>query len=351
MLQNMNVFLEHGDEWREADAGIVENRERYERVDPPGCAELQRAVSYEVAACDAMWQGEWDRALQLARQVLDSLRGGRAPQRYAALWHYLASCIARRLYERTGDGTYNAAAAKSHSEARAAGRGTTWLSHLAAPADNLADTTAATLDPLDEQAMTGARANAARLAKPAVFEDEIARARTALEDTPAKAYESALVLLGQLLGATPSEGDGNNDSAPDATWIFGRTTWVGWEAKSEAKPAGELGAGDVRQASGHLRFAADRHGAAAPGDSIVVLVTPQQRIHESAHAVAEAHVYLARPPQILDLFDRVVRAWRAARSRDMSALSIDDLAVVFEREGALPSQWLPSIRTEPLARP
>lgn len=32
----------------------------------------------------------------------------------------------------------------------------------------------------------------------------------------------------------PSEGDGNNDSTPDAVWIFGSTMWVAWEAKSNA---------------------------------------------------------------------------------------------------------------------
>lgn len=157
-----------------------------------------------------------------------------------------------------------------------------------------------------------------------------------------------MVTLGQLAGAVPTEGDGGNDAAPDATWIFGSTIWVAWEAKSAAKPDGELGANDVRQAGGHLRFIAAQRGESAPGDSPALLMAPQDRIHPSAHAVAENHVYLVRPDEVVDLFDRLVRAWRTARTRDLASLSAANLMPVFAAEGALPTQWLPRLRGQPL---
>ncbi|MDH6700445.1 DEAD/DEAH box helicase [Streptomyces sp. MAA16] len=350
MLDNLRVFLKHDQDWRGVDQDIVDAREQYERIDAPGSAELQRSVHHEVAAWDAIWQGEWQRALELIRKVLDALRGGRAPQRYAALWNYLASCVSQRLADQTGDSALHDAATKFYDDARNAGRGTTWLSHLAAPVESTTAPAPPAVDPLDEQAMTGVLVNATRLAKPAVFDREIQRARTALDDTPSKPYEAALVLLGQLAGALPSEGDGNNDSAPDATWIFGTTTWAVWEAKSEAKPEGELGAGDVRQAGSHLRFAATKRGEAVPGDSPAFLVTPQERIHPSAHAVAESHVHLVRPQEVLEIFDRLVRAWRTARTRDLTSLAVPDLITIFKSEGALPSQWLPRLRTQPIQK-
>ncbi|MFF5304818.1 DEAD/DEAH box helicase [Streptomyces sp. NPDC013161] len=350
MLDNLRVFIDHSQEWREVDQDIVDARDRYERIDAPGSAELQSSVRNEVAAWDAIWQGEWQRALDLVRKVLDALRGGRAPQRYAALWNYLGSCIAQRLSDQTGDATLHSSATKFYEDARSAGRGTTWLSHLAAPVESITAPTATVVDPLDEQAMNGVLANATRLARPAVFDPEILRARAALADKPRKPYEAALVLLGQLAGAVPSEGDSNNDSAPDATWIFGNTAWAAWEAKSEAESDGELGSVYVRQAGGHLRFAADKRGEAAPGDSPAFLVTPQERIHPSAHAVAESHVYLVRPPEVLEVFDRLVRAWRTARTRDLTSLGARDLIGIFHAEGALPSQWLPYLRSRPIQR-
>lgn len=350
MLANLRIFGRHDDEWRAVDQDIVDDRERYERVDAPGTSELQRAVGHEVAACDAIWQGEWPRALDSIREVLDALRGGRAPRRYAALWHYLASCVARRLAEQAGDAALAAAAAKFYADARVAGRGTTWLTHLAAPADSAAALAQPAVDPLDGQAMAGVLSNAARLAKPAVFETEIQQVRSALLDTPHKPYEAALVVLGQLAGAEPSQGDSDSDSAPDAVWIFGSAIWVVWEAKSEARSDGELGAEDVRQAGSHLRYTASKRAEAVPGDSAALLMTPQARVHPSAHAVAEQHVYLVRPREVVDLFDRLVRAWRTARTRDLESLSVADLATIFGAEGALPTQWLPRLRTEPLRR-
>ncbi|MGH3520613.1 MAG: DEAD/DEAH box helicase [Haloechinothrix sp.] len=351
MLEQLEVFAAHDQEWRDVDQDIVDDRERYERIDAPGSAELQRSARHEVAANDAIWQGEWSRALECIRQVLDALRGGRAPQRYAALWNYLASCIAHRLADQKGDVALRAAATKFYDDARAAGRGTTWLSNLAAPVETSTALALPATDPLDDQAMTGVLTNAARLAKPAVFETEIRRARAALQDAPHKPYEAALVTLGQLAGASPSEGNGNNDSAPDAIWIFGSTIWVAWEAKSEAKPEGELGASDVRQAGGHLRFIAAQRSEPAPGSAPVLLMTPQERIHPSARAVAEGHVYLVRPHEVLDLFDRLVRAWLTARTRDYESLPVKDLMAIFNAEGALPSQWLPRLRTQPVLGP
>ena len=158
----------------------------------------------------------------------------------------------------------------------------------------------------------------------------------------------ALVLLGQLAGAVPSDGDQGETAAPDATWIFADAMWVVWEAKSEARPEGELGADDVREANGHLRFVADRRQQAAPGDSVVLLMAPQDRIHPSARAIAEDHVYRVFATEVVDLLDRLLRAWRTLRTRDLDTLTVTNAAAIFAAEQALPSQWLPRLRTRRL---
>ena len=77
-------------------------------------------------------------------------------------------------------------------------------------------------------------------------------------------------------------------------------------------------------------------------------MTPQLRVHPSAHAVAESHVYRVTRDDVVDLFDRLIRAWRTTRTRDTPSLSAADVATVFAVEGALPTQWLPTLRTRPL---
>ncbi|MER5347118.1 hypothetical protein ABT030_43935 [Streptomyces mirabilis] len=68
----------------------------------------------------------------------------------------------------------------------------------------------------------------------------------------------------------------------------------------------------------------------------------------AARMLAEDYVFLVRPPTVLQIFDRLVRAWRAARGRTITALPIPELAEIFRAEEALPSQWLPLLKKSPL---
>lgn len=63
--------------------------------------------------------------------------------------------------------------------------------------------------------------------------------------------------------------------------------------------------------------------------------------------MAEDHLYLVTPDQVLEVFDCLVRAWRTARGRGFDALSSTDLAAIFRAEQALPSQWTATLRAVP----
>ncbi len=125
---------------------------------------------------------------------------------------------------------------------------------------------------------------------------------------------------------------------------------MAWEAKSEAVPEGELGVTAVRQAGGHLRYVANQRNEPIPSGSASLLMSPQQRTHPAACAVAEDHVYLVRGAAVVDLFDCLVRVWRVLRSRGGS-LRIDDVLTALHSEGALPSEWLPRLTSAPLRQP
>jgi hypothetical protein len=82
---------------------------------------------------------------------------------------------------------------------------------------------------------------------------------------------------------------------------------------------------------------------------VSLLLTPQARVHHAAHAVAEDHVFLVRPSAILDLFDRLIRAWRSLRARGES-VGVEDVIAALSTERALPSQWLAELTQEPLMK-
>lgn len=349
VAENLRTFAEHGPAWREVEVDIVADRDNFTRKDPVGAAQLHAAAGLEVAAWEAVWQGDWPRALEQARQVLDALRGGRVPQRYAALWNYLAAGWALRVGAQSGDDKLLEVSQRYYRDAQASARGTTWLSHLSAPTDREDHDNEHAVDKVDLAASEAILDDLVRLGRPVNFEPTVAETRSGLLATEATPYEKALVVLGRFAGARDSVGNGNASAAPDATWVFSSELWVLWEAKSDAKPEGELGPNDVRQAGSHVRYAEQTRGVAAPSGSLSLLVTPQSTVHPAARSVAEPHVYLVRPAEVLELLDALVRAWRAIRSRGAAAVGVDGVLDALRTEGALPSQWLPRLQHLPVA--
>ncbi|MEU9939054.1 DEAD/DEAH box helicase [Streptomyces lavendulae] len=348
MIENLRVFLRHDEEWAEVDGDIVREREKYARAMAPSSRELQRSVKHEVDAWQAIWSNQWDWALEAVRRVLDQLQGDRTPRRYAAFWNYIGFGITQRLAQQTGEQSYLAASADYFRDAQRMSRGTSWLSHLASPSDKAKAPLAPQLDELDEAAMRGIRVREQGFA--GAFEAYVAAARAGLTGTEFRAYEAGLVALGQLAGASESYGNDNDEdpAAPDAVWIFKDARWVTWEAKSEAEPKGAVGPGDVRQAGSHLRTIETERGTSAPSDSVGLLMSPKPAVMPAARALAEESLFHVGPGQVLDVFDRLLRAWRTARGRVISSLTPAELAEVFRAEKALPSQWLPMLRMAPI---
>ncbi|MFE4961054.1 DEAD/DEAH box helicase [Streptomyces sp. NPDC056653] len=348
MIENLRIFLRHDDEWAEVDGDIVREREQYARAVAPSTRELQHSVKHEVDAWQAIWNNQWEWALTAVRKVLDQLQGERTPRRYAAFWNYLGFSIAQRLASQTGDQSYLTTSADYFRNAQRMSTGTSWLSHLASPSDKANAPLAPQLDDLDEAAMQGVGLQDGKIGSK--LEEYAATARAGLEGTEFRAYEAALVSLGKLAGASESYGNDDDEApaAPDAVWIFDDARWVTWEAKSEAKPKGTVGPGDVRQAGSHLRITETERGTSAPSDSICLLMSPKPEVMPEARALAEEQLYLVGPQPVLEIFDRLLRAWRTARGRSISSLTPLELAEIFKAEKALPSQWMPLLRTAPV---
>lgn len=349
MTANFQAFLAQGEEWAEVEEDLAERRSEVERAYPPGTQELSAAAGYEVAAYHALWQGELDRALDHVRRVIDRLTGGRAPQRYAALWNYLAACWSLLHSKHGGEGPLKESSRAYFLAARSSGRGTMWLSHMTAPSERNLFQAPSTdeVDPLDAAAARRIVELLPKLGRAGSFDGDVSRMRAHLLATEAPPYEEALVFLGSLLGAT-SSGNNGATAAPDASWVFDTLSWIGWEAKSNAEAAGELGAGDVRQAGSHLRYIRTERGEAIPSHSLTFLVTPQARVHPSARAVAEDHVFLIQPKQVLELFDAAVTVWRRIRSRGVQVVKEDDVVAALAEAKVLPSSWIVRLATEPL---
>jgi len=85
-------------------------------------------------------------------------------------------------------------------------------------------------------------------------------------------YVAALAGLGELAGGTVLQRTGT-DAEPDYLWMFGTELWVGFEAKTECDPDGDVFARTAREAGGHLNFAASSTGVKVPDGSFAVIIS------------------------------------------------------------------------------
>ncbi|QXC45206.1 DEAD/DEAH box helicase [Rhodococcus qingshengii] len=350
LTSRLEAFYDHGVVWAGVDSQIVTDRDLKVRVEAIGTAAMQKSARHEVIANEALWVGDWQQALTSIKTILDSLSDERAPQRYAALWNYLGYYAAHALSKETGNSSLKTAAQTYYEAARVASRATSWFTHLHSPVDAAALSAApASIDVVDLAALEGMRRHADLAG--AGFEAAVANARTGLTGTESGPYEEGLVLMGKLAGATESYTYDDDDvqAAPDAVWIFPDRQWVVWEAKNMATNTGSVGANNVRQAGSHLTYVETERNSASPPDSLCLLDSPKPKVEPSARMVAASNVYLVRPTEVLGIFDRLVRAWRAARAVSVDLIDTTDLARAFNAEKALPSQWLPELRTKPIA--
>jgi hypothetical protein len=348
MTDNIAIFEEHGKEWADVEEDILTQRARFDRITQEGTIQLQKAAVAEVEAMEAIWGGDWGAALAAVRSVLDFLVGGRSAVRYSGFWNFIAAYISHRLHIDTQQPQYAESARQYALAARKCARGTKWLDFLVTtPTEQSQQRAEVELDPLDQLAMENILGRIGSIGKPAFFESTVSTLKRDLANTASIAYEEALVLLGEFAGASDSLPRSKATAAPDSVWLFGDLAWLSWEAKSEAKSDGELGADYVREAGGHLRYASRSLDRALPGDSLGFIITPQKRIHPSAALVAEDHLWLQRPEVILELCDKLVRAWR--RIRSVGCSDVISISATFREEKALPTQWRAMLCTNRLA--
>ncbi|MEV7465469.1 DEAD/DEAH box helicase [Streptomyces kronopolitis] len=332
--------------WQEdAEPYITELRNEATKELPPYAGKLAGSVRREIAAWQAAWQQDFDRASREAVEVLNQLTGQEL-RPYQALWAYLGSAWASLAVDAP------AAAERADQlmrRARQAANRTTWLREIEGPG-----ATAGDLDVLDAEGVDGVIAALAmpRLKSTAKFNEVANTMIRALGDPDATGYEQALVALGDLLGARSYKPQGQGRT--DAAWMW-PSSWITIEAKSEQKAEGGVSLKYIRQANTQLDLLAADEGLdePAPG-SITVIASPRSMVDDDGVKVARDHLHLSSPTTLLALAQRTVRAWTEIRGAAPAGVDGDSLrAVVQETLAAhrlLPSQVRDELSADPIRR-
>ena len=338
VLDNVTVFLDHGEQWREGGEPLLaEMRREAVQAIPPGNAALAAAIADEIEASALAGQGRWADASRHAQAAAHQLSYGQEDTHgYRAFWLYLAGIWAHRA-GRDGDPGQLSTARGLVRRAEQTSKPAIWVRQM----PQLPDTEAATLPTHDDIAVAAVAAKLSGGISRSKHDTAVAKMLDGLIQTDPSLYEPELSQLGKLLGAEAAKPQGQ--ARCDSTWCFDNALWIALEAKSDHQTTGLVSSKDVRAAAGQLRILAnDRHHDGIPPGSITVMISPKPAVDLTAAASVSVddNLFLVHPETILGLARDTEMAWNDmlpdATGRTTAELQAMVVAVL-HRHGILPS--------------
>ncbi|WP_287220242.1 DEAD/DEAH box helicase [Prosthecochloris sp.] len=266
---NIDIFIEHGLEWKKADNYILETRDELTQSAIPLSEPLGRSVVNEVAYQDALWAGDYDKALSESKNVLGSLQGSEVLKGYRALWNYLAGSAAYQA-------DHLQIVQEHFSAAFSCASAVPWLKQIQKQLSNKTQEVSAEI--IYGERIERIEGVLDRFGKSSSvkIEKHFQIIRDGLSSSVSKPFEEAQVKLGQLLGFESGKSERSGD--PDPWWIFGRQGVV-FEDYTATGESPVVSKEKTLQAKAHPDTLAEGH----PGVSFsVVFCSTSDKLHAAA---------------------------------------------------------------------
>ncbi|WP_238846428.1 hypothetical protein [Nostoc edaphicum] len=284
-IENLQIFLTHKEEWNEAEKDIIDSRDKLEQFKLPGIDKLEASVAHEVRYQEALWSGNFEKAVEECHSVLSSLSGDDV-KGYRAFWYYLAGSAAWIAAKR-GIASMEGVARELFKRAASTTEGVSWLYQLSKlnleeNQENQADKLRLTsvIEGLESQLSLYGNFNDKKFeAEVKAILVNLQRVKDTNEDS--KAFENGHERLGRLLGY--QAGNSNGDADPDPWWIAYDDFCIVFEDHSTNNHGNSLGAGKVRQATSHPNWIKQNISSLRQDSEIIpVVVTPCKSITNGA---------------------------------------------------------------------
>lgn len=279
-LENLEIFLAQGDGWREANADILDKRDKVTQVTPPGADDLASAAADEIEYQEMIWNKNYIGAFDQARTILGKLTEPKL-RGYRAFWHYLAGSAAWLAYQ-NGTAGFDIHAREQYLTALKTERAIVWLVPLSKLA-GITDDSARVVDDKDTwsiiERMETLFDDLGTLTdyKYDKFEAEV---RINLDQNGANIFEVGHEKLGKLLGY--NAGNRNDTGTPDPWWMANGSLCFIFEDHSDALPDNTLSVNKARQACTHPNWVRENLSVDEDATIVSILVTPVKVADDSA---------------------------------------------------------------------
>ncbi len=278
MLDNFDIFLEHEEDWEAANQSLLDAREAATQARFPAMDQLEGVVAHEIAWQTAVWNEDYVKAFDSAREVLGGLNAQEL-RGYRALWHYLAGSAAEAAAQ-SGEVGFDAHARTQYRKAKDAAAGIPWLVSLArgglAAQPTQEETQQRTL-------LLQIEMLEAQLVKLGTLHNrEFSARENSIREglNVGKSFEQAQVWLGEHLGFVA--GKREVDASPDPWWTVGDVTLVFEDHVNAKGDTSTIDATKARQAASHPDWMAQNVPESLGTQIQPVLVTPAKQAKEGA---------------------------------------------------------------------
>ncbi len=284
-IENLQIFLKHKEKWNVAEKDIIDLRDKLEQFQLPGIDKLQASVAHEVRYQDALWSGNFEKAVEECSSVLSSLSGDDV-KGYRAFWYYLGGSAAWIAAKR-GIASMEGVARDFFKRAASTTEGVSWLYQLTRlnleeNQENQADKLRLTsvIEALESQLSLYGNFNDKKFeAEVKAILKNLQRVKDTQEDS--KAFENGHERLGRLLGYEAR--NSNGDADPDPWWIASDDFCIVFEDHSPNNQGNSLGANKVRQAASHPNWIKQNIPSLRKESEIIpVVITPCTSITSGA---------------------------------------------------------------------
>ena len=327
ILVPARAFLKKEPGWEQVDKWIREERDSYPQLQDSVAQTLMANVQDEIEYAEAMWVGDYQKALQKAHSCADRLSGN-AFSDYMAWWYYLAGSAAALSAAMDNSIHLRVTTRELFGRACASSPRSTWFRDTFRLVGF-----GGSEQPVDDPLLLAASESIERRLQEvgisgAGFENQAKVMLDQLDSAEALTFEQGLERLGYWLGFEAVRPLGSG--VPDGVWSYADGTAVAFEVKSNEQPTGPVSLSTARQAQGHINWVKSKLQIPDSAPISAAIISNREKVARDALPNTQA-LFVVSLTSVRKLGQRVVSVVRALRVEASEASNEDFRGVIAER--------------------
>lgn len=346
LIENLEIFLKHGEEWDEADEDILNERDDRNQDKSETSEKLQESAVYEVDFLYRLWKRDFDNAMVSAGKVIQNLSGNDV-KGYRGFWYYLSGGVAW-MASKQGIESYIPKVAENFGRAAQCTDSITWFKEIGFDpkegSHSLYDPRGISIVEGLESAIDNMGISSDRK-----FNNTASAILNKLQKDNLIHFEIGHEQLGAFLGY--EAGNSEEPAAPDPWWIANHDLCIVSEDKFHEDPDKPLSVSEIRQAAGHQAWIQKWVNTLDENCEIVtVIITNANYIEPAARTFSEG-LYYWPVNDFQEWAVHAVDAVRRLRTRFTEPGNLvfrSEALELLEQERIDPKNLLEKIKTRPL---